>query len=214
MKIDHQIPKSVISRLPRYYRFLGMLLESGIERISSNELSKRMGLTASQIRQDLNHFGGFGQQGYGYNVEQLRESIGEIIGIGNNFKVILVGAGNLGRAIAQHLNFQKRGFDLIGIFDSDPKLTGTKINNISVSNFDKINEFCAENTPTAAILCIPTDAGKSVTAALYSCGIKAFWNFSHYNINDDIPDAIVENVHLNDSLMTLCFNITNREDTL
>ena len=213
MKIDHQIPKSVISRLPRYYRFLGMLLESGIERISSNELSKRMGFTASQIRQDLNHFGGFGQQGYGYNVEQLRESIGEIIGIGNNFKVILVGAGNLGRAIAQHLNFQKRGFDLVAIFDSDKKLSGQKINNTEVRHFSTISDFCKENLPTAAILCIPTDAGKAVTEELYNCGIKAYWNFSHYNITDDFPDAIVENVHLNDSLMTLCFNITNREET-
>ena len=115
MKTNHSIPKNVIKRLPRYYRFLGMLLESGIERISSNELSKRMGLTASQIRQDLNHFGGFGQQGYGYNVEQLRENIGSIIGIGNNFNVILMGAGNLGRAVAQHLNFEKRGFRLIAI---------------------------------------------------------------------------------------------------
>ena len=213
MKIDHQIPKSVISRLPRYYRFLGMLLESGIERISSNELSKRMGLTASQIRQDLNHFGGFGQQGYGYNVPQLRENIGDIIGIGNNFRVILVGAGNLGRAIAQHLNFQKRGFDLVAIFDSDEKLSGQKINNTEVRHFSTIADFCKENVPTAAILCIPTDAGKAVTKELYNCGIKAYWNFSHYSITDDFPDTVVENVHLNDSLMTLCFNITNREET-
>ena len=213
MKTNHSIPKNVIKRLPRYYRFLGMLLESGIERISSNELSKRMGLTASQIRQDLNHFGGFGQQGYGYNVEQLRENIGSIIGIGNNFSVILVGAGNLGRAVAQHLNFQKRGFRLVAIFDSDEKLSGMKINNNEVRNFNTISDFCKDNLPTAAILCVPTSAGKAVTEELYNCGIKAFWNFSHYNITEDFPDAIVENVHLSDSLMRLCFNITNREET-
>ena len=214
MKTNHSIPKNVIKRLPRYYRFLGMLLESGIERISSNELSKRMGLTASQIRQDLNHFGGFGQQGYGYNVEQLRENIGSIIGIGNNFNVILMGAGNLGRAVAQHLNFEKRGFRLIAIFDSDEKLTGMKLGNTEIRHFSTIADFCKDNTPAAAILCVPTSAGKTVTEELYKCGIKAFWNFSHYNITEDFPDAIVENVHLSDSLMRLCFNITNREESL
>ncbi len=213
MRIDHQIPKTVIARLPRYYRFLGMLLEEGFERISSGELSQRMGLTASQIRQDLNHFGGFGQQGYGYNVEQLRKSIGEIIGISNNYKVILVGAGNLGKAIAQHLNFQKRGFELIGIFDSNKNLEGKKINDFEITHFDKIYDFCQKHKPTTAILCIPTDAVKAVTKELYDCGIKSYWNFSHYNITDDYPDAVVENVHLNDSLMTLCFNITNKEDS-
>lgn len=211
MKDASNISKSVISRLPRYYRFLGILLDEGVERISSGELSKRMGLTASQIRQDFNHFGGFGQQGYGYNVEQLRQSIGHIIGIDNYYKIILVGAGNLGRAIAQHLNFNKRGFDLVGIFDSDEKLTGLNINNLKVKNLDDIAEFCNETKPTAAILCIPSYAGKKVTDKLVECGINTFWNFSHYNINEDYPNAIVENVHLNDSLMTLCYNITNTE---
>lgn len=213
MKNNNSIPKNVISRLPRYYRFLGMLLDEGMERISSNELSRRMGLTASQIRQDLNHFGGFGQQGYGYNITQLREQIGHIIGIDNYYNVILIGAGNLGRAIAQHLNFQKRGFNLIAIFDSDEKLTGIKINDFAIRHFSQIEEFCEEHNPTAAILCIPSNAGKDVTKKLIECNIKAFWNFSHYNIIDDFPDAVVENVHLNDSLMTLCYNITNSEET-
>lgn len=211
MKDTNNISKSVISRLPRYYRFLGLLLDEGVERISSSELSKRMGLTASQIRQDFNHFGGFGQQGYGYNVEQLRQSIGKIIGIDNYYKIILVGAGNLGRAVAQHLNFNKRGFDLVGIFDSDEKLTGTNINGHSIMNFDDISNFCRDRKPAAAILCVPSYAGKKVTEKLVECGINSFWNFSHYNINDDFPAAIVENVHLNDSLMTLCYNITNTE---
>lgn len=211
MKDTNNISKSVISRLPRYYRFLGLLLDEGLERISSSELSKRMGLTASQIRQDFNHFGGFGQQGYGYNVEQLRQSIGKIIGIENHYRIILVGAGNLGRAVAQHLNFNKRGFNLVGIFDSDERLTGTDINGHLIMNFDNIADFCNEHKPAAAILCIPSYAGKKVTEKLIECGINSFWNFSHYNINDDFPTAIVENVHLNDSLMTLCYNITNTE---
>lgn len=171
-----------------------------------------MGLTASQIRQDFNHFGGFGQQGYGYNVQQLQQSIGKIIGIDNSYKVILVGAGNLGRAIAQHLNFSNKGFDLIGIFDSDAKLTGVEINNLKIRSFDDIEDFCKDNQPVTAILCIPAYAGKRVTSKLFECGIKSFWNFSHYNINDDFPDAVVENVHLNDSLMTLCYNITSSEE--
>lgn len=211
MKNEHNISKSVISRLPRYYRFLGMLLDQNIERISSGELSERMGLTASQIRQDFNHFGGFGQQGYGYNVAQLRQNIGHIIGIDNYYKIILVGAGNLGRAIAQHLDFGKKGFELTGIFDSDERLTGLDINNLAVRNFSDIEEFCKKINPAAAILCIPESAGKDVTAKLVECGINSFWNFSHYNINEDFPDAIVENVHLNDSLMTLCYNITDSE---
>ena len=213
MRNNNSIPKNVIARLPRYYRFLGMLLDEGLDRISSKDLSQRMGLTASQIRQDLNHFGGFGQQGYGYNIEQLRSEIGGIIGIDNYYKIILIGAGNLGRAVAQHLNFQKRGFELIGIFDSDETQTGTVINNFAVRNFSEIASFCEENKPDAAILCIPSVAGKSVTQKLIDCNIKAFWNFSHYNITEDYPDTVVENVHLNDSLMTLCYNITNSEET-
>ncbi len=170
-----------------------------------------MGLTASQIRQDFNHFGGFGQQGYGYNVEQLRKSIGKIIGIENSYKIILVGAGNLGKAVAQHLNFTKRGFELIGIFDSNEALAGKKIAGHEVIAFDNLDEFCKNNAPKAAILCVPSLAGKKVTEKLWECGITSFWNFSHYNINEDFPEAIVENVHLNDSLMTLCYNITDSE---
>ena len=213
MRNNNSIPKNVIARLPRYYRFLGMLLDEGLDRISSKDLSQRMGLTASQIRQDLNHFGGFGQQGYGYNIDQLRTEIGGIIGIDNYYKIILIGAGNLGRAVAQHLNFRKRGFELIGIFDSDEAQTGAVINHFEVRNFSEISSFCENNKPDAAILCIPSVAGKSVTQKLIECNIKAFWNFSHYNITEDYPDTVVENVHLNDSLMTLCYNITNSEET-
>ncbi|MBQ8210804.1 MAG: redox-sensing transcriptional repressor Rex [Clostridia bacterium] len=211
MKSGNNISKSVISRLPRYYRFLGILLNEGIDKISSNALSERMGLTASQIRQDLNQFGGFGQQGYGYNVKTLRENIGDIIGVNCKYDIILVGAGNLGRAIAQHINFSKLGFNLTAIFDSDEKLTGIDINSLKIKHFSEIEHFCKENTPKTAILCIPTAAVKPVADKLIECGINSFWNFSHYNINDDHPDALVENVHLKDSLLTLCYNITNSE---
>ncbi len=212
MKNNTSIPKSVIARLPRYYRFLGILQKEGIEKISSKNLAEKMGLTASQIRQDLNHFGGFGQQGYGYNIEELRKNIGQIIGVEKNHRIILVGAGNLGRAIAQHLNFETKGFELVGIFDSDSKLEGIEINKFRIRNFNTVKDFCDEYNPTAAILCIPSYAGETVTAKLIECNIKAFWNFSHYNIHDDYPDVVVENVHLNDSLMTLCYNISNSED--
>lgn len=212
MKFNRSIPKTVITRISRYYRYLDMLLEQGISRTSSKDLSARMGLTASQIRQDLNHFGGFGQQGYGYNVSELKNEVGKIIGLNNSYKAILVGAGNLGRAIAQHLNFEKRGFDLIGIFDSDEALTGMSIGGLKVRNFNDIESFCKEEKPVVAILCIPTNAGRAVTEKLEECGINAFWNFSHYNITSDFPEAIAENVHLNDSIMTLCYNISNSED--
>lgn len=209
MKSDYHVSKSVISRLPRYYRFLGMLLDEGINRISSSELSVRMGLTASQIRQDFNCFGGFGQQGYGYNVEQLRGQIGRIIGIDRQYKAILIGAGNLGKAIATHFDFTKKGFDLCGIFDTDPRIIGQNIGGIVIKDFDKLDSFCELYKPAAAVLCIPEGVGKNVVSKLESNNINCFWNFSHYNINADFPDAITENVHLNDSLMTLCFNITN-----
>ena len=209
MKNDYHVSKSVVSRLPRYYRFLGMLSDEGIKRISSSELSVKMGLTASQIRQDFNCFGGFGQQGYGYNVDQLRAEIGRIIGINRQYKAILGGAGNLGRAIATHFDFTKKGFDLCGIFDTDQSLIGSNIGGIIINDFNKIDSFCEMYKPAAAVLCIPEGVGKSVVTKLEENNINCFWNFSHYNINADFPSAVSENVHLNDSLMTLCFNITN-----
>ena len=212
MKSANNISKSVIGRLPRYYRFLGILLDEGIDKISSKALSERMGLTASQIRQDLNQFGGFGQQGYGYNIKTLRSNIGDIIGVKSEYNVILVGAGNLGRAIAQHINFERLGFKLTAIFDSDEKLTGVSINELTIKHFSEINTFCKNEKPNTAILCIPSSSVKRVAGELIECGINSFWNFSHYNINDDYPDVIVENVHLKDSLLTLCYNITNSED--
>ena len=201
---------SVIRRLPRYYRFLNHLKSKGINRISSKELSEKMGFTASQIRQDLNCFGGFGQQGYGYIVEQLCDEIGNILGVSNGYKCILIGAGNLGQAIASHLSFETQGFSMVGIFDSDPDKIGTTLNNLVIRDIRMLEPFCQEVHPVMAVLCIPRSAVERLTDQLYAMGIKNFWNFSHYDIAMKYQDAIVENVHLNDSLMTLCYRISDQ----
>ena len=206
------ISMSVIRRLPRYYRFLRHLRSKGVVRISSTELSVKLGLTASQIRQDLNCFGGFGQQGYGYIVDQLCDEIANILGLSNGFKAVLIGAGNLGQAIASHLSFEAEGFQLAGIFDSSPQKIGTTINGNYVRDIKEIDEFCRQEKPIMAIMCIPRDAVGSLSERLYGLGIRNFWNFSHYDIAMKYPDAIVENVHLNDSLMTLCYRISNPSD--
>ncbi|MCB5940845.1 redox-sensing transcriptional repressor Rex [bacterium 210820-DFI.6.52] len=200
---------SVIRRLPRYYRFLGDLLQNGVGRISSKELSQKMNLTASQIRQDLNCFGGFGQQGYGYNIEQLHREIGRIIGVDTMHDTILIGAGNLGSAIAAHMNFEKRGFRLVGIFDSDPQKSGEIIAGLPVRSTGELETFCRENHPTIAILCIPKTAAPKVAPQLVDLGITGFWNFSHYDLRVDHSDVVVENVHLGDSLLTLCYQVTH-----
>ena len=200
---------SVIRRLPRYYRFLGDLLQNGVGRISSKELSQKMNLTASQIRQDLNCFGGFGQQGYGYNIEQLHREIGRIIGVDTMHDTILIGAGNLGSAIAAPMNFEKRGFRLVGIFDSDPQKSGEIIAGLPVRSTGELETFCRENHPTIAILCIPKTAAPKVAPQLVDLGITGFWNFSHYDLRVDHSDVVVENVHLGDSLLTLCYQVTH-----
>ena len=204
----NSVPKSVINRLPRYYRFLASLRTRGIVRISSRELAEKMGFTASQIRQDLNCFGGFGQQGYGYNVEQLYGEIGAILGLDERKKVILIGAGNLGRAIVTHMPFEQRGFSLVGIFDSKESIARQVIRGLPVRNISVLDEFCSENRPTAAILCIPPDAAPAIVDQLVRYGIKGFWNFSHYDINRKYPDIPVESVHLNDSLMAFSYRLT------
>lgn len=210
---DKNISKSVIRRLPRYYRFLGELQNEGTERISSGQLAERMRVTASQIRQDLNCFGGFGQQGYGYNVAELREQIGTILHLDSKRRVILIGAGNLGRAAAVHIDFTRYGFDLAGIFDRDSALDGELIAGIEVCTTDSLREFCTANPPDMAILCIPRDGAEEVVKTLIECGVAAFWNFSHYDINADYPDAVVENVHLTDSIMTLSYLMEERNNT-
>ena len=213
-KEKKSVSMSVIKRLPRYYRFLGELKKNNITRISSKELSQRMGFTASQIRQDLNCFGGFGQQGYGYNVEQLQKEIGAILGINNGFKTILIGCGNLGRAIASHMTFEDRGFELVGLFDQNAdKMQDLKIKGLSVYPVEDLEVYCKEVEPKVAVLCIPSEATPAIVDRLVALGITSFWNFSHYDIASNYPGVTVENVHLNDSLMTLSYQIMNREDS-
>lgn len=207
MAKGEHISMSVVRRLPRYYRFLYDLKENGIIRISSRELSQRMGLTASQIRQDLNCFGGFGQQGYGYMVEQLYTEIGHILGMDILTPAILLGAGNMGRAIANHMDFEQRGIRLASIFDDSPAILGQKIRNIEVLPTEKIDEICRENKIEAAILCIPKEAASAIVERLISLGVRGFWNFSHFDISYHYPGVLVENVHLGDSLMTLSYKL-------
>lgn len=208
----NNISSPVIKRLPRYYRFLGELMEKGITKISSRELSDKMGFTASQIRQDLNCFGEFGQQGYGYSVESLYNEIGHILGLDNCYNAILIGAGNLGKAVAMHMSFEKRGFRLIGIFDNDKEKVGTNIKGLCVSDLDDLDKFCFETKTDVAILCLPKTAAPEIADKLYSLGIRYYWNFSHYDLSIDHDDIIVENVHLNDSLMILCYRISAEKE--
>lgn len=206
------ISNSVIRRLPRYYRFLGELEDQQISKISSRELSERMHLTASQIRQDLNCFGGFGQQGYGYNVSELRKEIGRILGVDKHRKTILIGAGNLGTALAVHINFEKSGCSLIGIFDSNKKIVGNPLGKLKITDIDDLEKFCRENKPEVAVLCIPKSVTKEIVDRLTELGVRSFWNFSHYDINVEHKNIIVENVHLGDSLLTLSYGVNNNLD--
>ena len=200
---------SVIRRLPRYYRFLSELNDQNIDKISSTKLAQIMNVTASQVRQDLNCFGGFGQQGYGYSVSQLKEEIKNILGLNNDYKAILIGAGNLGKAVAMHMNFEKLGFELIACFDNNEQKVGSKLNGLTVKNESELDDFCNKNHIDTAFLCIPRVCVENVLDKLYSHGIKNYWNFSHYDINARYNDTMVENVHLSDSLMTLCYRMNN-----
>lgn len=204
---EREISQAVIRRLPRYYRYLGELLENGVERISSNDLSKRMKVTASQIRQDLNNFGGFGQQGYGYNVKYLYTEIGKILGLEQNHNIIIIGAGNLGQALANYADFEKRGFILKGIFDVNPTLTGISIRGVPVRMMDELESFIKENDIEIGVLTIPKAKAVDVANELVNNGVRAIWNFAHIDLN--LPEnVIVENVHLSESLMRLSYNIS------
>ena len=201
----------MISRLPRYHRYLGDLLDAGVERISSNDLSKKMNVTASQIRQDLNNFGGFGQQGYGYNVKYLYTEIGKILGLNKTHNFIIIGAGNLGQALANYASFEKSGFMLKSLFDVNPRLQGMTIRGIQVRMMDELVDFLHNNEIEIAALTIPKSKVVEVADILVANGIKAIWNFAHTDL--DLPkDVIVESVHLSDSLMQLSYNISRREE--
>ena len=202
---------SVIRRLPRYYRFLSELDEQRVERISSNKLAQIMNVTASQVRQDLNCFGGFGQQGYGYSVSQLKNEIRHILGLDNSYKAILIGAGNFGTAVSKHLDFNKLGFELVGGFETDRTKFGEMLGNIEIRDEAELEDFCKANHVDAAFLCIPRQSVEQTLERLYKLGIKCFWNFSHFDISAKYSDTVVENVHLSDNLMTLCYRMTNME---
>lgn len=208
------ISSSVIRRLPRYYRFLRELDKQGITHVSSNELAKRMRSTASQVRQDFNCFGEFGQQGIGYSVAKLREEIESILGIKCHYPAILIGAGNIGTAIANQVIFENRCFDLIGVFDKDDSKIGKKIGEITILHTDDIENFCENNSVVTAILCVPKGAVEELSERLYNVGVRSFWNFSHYDLNMKFKNIIVENVHLSDSLMQLCFKINQSHNNI
>lgn len=212
--MDKYISQAVIRRMPRYYRYLGELLESGVERISSSDLSKLMKVTASQIRQDLNNFGGFGQQGYGYNVQYLYEEIGKILGLNQTHNIIIVGAGNLGLAIANYMKFDKLGFKLVALFDINPELIGQKVRGVSIHHVDELEEFCKNNQVDIVALTTPKTNADDIARKVVEMGIKAIWNFAHVDLDVDAEGVVVENVHLSDSLMQLSYNIakSNREN--
>ncbi len=200
------ISQAVIGRLPRYFRYLGELRDEGVERISSQELSELMHVTASQIRQDFNNFGGFGQQGYGYNVDYLYKEISKILGMDKTHHLIIIGAGNLGQALGNYMNFERRGFILKGIFDRNPELYGKKVREIEVQPMEAIESFIRDNDIDIAVLTIPKTGAVEVAEVLVANGIKAIWNFAHVDLN--VPEGIqVENVHLSDSLMKLSYNL-------
>lgn len=201
-----KVPAVVVKRLPRYYRYLGELIKQDIKRISSNALSQRMNVTASQIRQDFNYFGGFGQQGYGYNVEHLHNEIGDILGLNDGDTTVIIGAGNLGRALASHNSFEKRGFRLVGIFDNDPAVIGTSVNGKEVMPMTYLEEFLKNNRVDIGILTVPKAAVMEAAQTLVNCGVKGLMNFAYTELNLD-KDVAVENVHLSDPLMTLSYKI-------
>ena len=210
--MEHKpISKAVIARLPRYYRHLGELMEEGVERISSNDLSQRMHVTASQIRQDLNNFGGFGQQGYGYNVKYLYTEIAKIMGVDRQHTLIIIGAGNLGQAIANYANFERRGFIIKGMFDVNPRLIGRVVRGVEIRGVEELEKFIVDNQVQIAALTIPKTKAPEIADRLVAAGIKAIWNFAHTDLV--VPDdVVVENVHLSESLMRLSYRVCSMQD--
>ncbi len=197
--------------MPRYYRYLGDLLDEGVERISSNELSEKMKVTASQIRQDLNNFGGFGQQGYGYNVQYLYDEIGRILGLQKQHNIIVIGAGNLGQALANYGKFEKLGFMIIGLFDVDQNIKGHSQRGIPIMMIDELEAFAASHKIDIAALTMPKHSADSIANRLVQLGIRAIWNFAHVDLDLMDKNVVVENVHLSDSLMQLSYNMLQSE---
>lgn len=205
--MEKEISQAVIRRMPRYYRYLGELLEEGVERISSNDLSRRMRVTASQIRQDLNNFGGFGQQGYGYNVQFLYDEIGKILGLNETHHIIVIGAGNLGQAITNYVKFEKFGFIITALFDVNPKLKGQTVRGIPIYLMDELDQYCKDHPVDIAALTLPKEKADETAKHLVRLGVHAIWNFAHVDLDLSDNQVVVENVHLSDSLMQLSYNI-------
>lgn len=201
---NKNISMAVIRRLPKYYRYLGDLLSKDVQRISSKELSDIIGFTASQIRQDLNNFGGFGQQGYGYNIEDLHNEIGKILGLDKTYSAVLIGAGNLGQAIANYSGFKKAGFEIKALFDANPKVIGLKIREFEVLDSDLLEDYVKSNNIEIGILCVPKNGAQQLADRLISSGVKGIWNFAAIDLKVS-EDVIVENVNLTESLFTLSY---------
>ena len=205
------VSPAVIRRLPRYFRYLRELLREGKTRISSGELSARMQVTASQIRQDLNCFGGFGQQGYGYNVSYLYSKISDLLGVSMGLQAIIVGAGDLGRALVRSTMFEKRGLDIVALFDIDPDLIGKEFGGIKVYDMRELEQFCQEHPVDMAVLTLPKDKVEEESTRLLSLGVEGFWNFTGKELSHLPKGAVVENVHLGDSLMKLNYDLCRRK---
>ena len=208
-----RISYAVVRRLPRYLRHLDDLLSKGVMRISSKTLAELLGLTASQIRQDLNCFGGFGQQGYGYNVANLRDEIASILGIGNEYTAVIIGAGNIGRALINNFSFKKRGFALIAAFDSDPAALGM-LNGVEIIDISKLDGFIAKHKPDIAVLALPRSCALPMAKHLVASGVRGLWNFTNSDLHLVDGSALIENVHFSDSLLTLCYRISEKGENL
>lgn len=204
------VSDAVIRRLPRYYRYLDDLHLKGSVRISSSTLGEKMGITASQIRQDLSCFGEFGQQGYGYNVSELRREIGSILGVDHDHEIIIVGVGNLGRALMQNFHFKESGFRLLAAFDIAPALIGTEIAGTPVLDMAELERFVPVRRPDVAVLTVPQSAAQSMADRLIELGIRGFWNFTNVELSSDLDGICFEDVHFADSLLTLSYRITER----
>ena len=203
-----KVSDAVIHRLPRYYRYLDDLYNKGIVRISSNSLGSKMDITASQIRQDLSCFGEFGQQGYGYNVAELRSEIGHILGIDKGHRLIIIGVGHLGHALLQNFDFEKVGFHVDTAFDISPDLVGTRIHDVTIRSMDELEPYVAENQPNVAVLTVPQHVAQPMASRLIDLGIKGFWNFTNVELSTDVPDVFFEDVHFVDTLLTLSYRIS------
>ena len=203
-----KVSDAVIHRLPRYYRYLDDLYNKGIVRISSNSRGSKMDITASQIRQDLSCFGEFGQQGYGYNVAELRSEIGHILGIDKGHRLIIIGVGHLGHALLQNFDFEKVGFHVDTAFDISPDLVGTRIHDVTIRSMDELEPYVAENQPNVAVLTVPQHVAQPMASRLIDLGIKGFWNFTNVELSTDVPDVFFEDVHFVDTLLTLSYRIT------